>query len=266
MLRVFKNVIVVEGTLNSVLAFKEDVTDSQGNFNPFNAFEALPDDEMISRKVFFDDKDSIESYKKEMQAEDVFFLGIKGSSYREKFQSFWCQSLNGESKALKRDHFQLVIEYESDKLVMSEWLATSLRFPDLMFFLKFWDLKGVHDATILIQNGEIHYKANQSYFKDAKGFSICLDENMAWIYVMPPEAKMQKKARKHVDPKDILPLHEHMVKVEDPLTFCKHFPFELFISWTIDDDNYFLPRPNTIIHPDVLPSPKKEAHVDDFEM
>ena len=266
MTRVFKNVIIIEGRLKDVLDLKEAITDAHGDLNPFKFFESLPDDEMISRKVFFDDKDSIESYKKEMQAEDDLFLNDKRNCYREKFQSFWCQSLNGESKALKRDHFQLVIEYESDKLVMNEWLSTSLRFPDLLFLLEFWDCKDRFDAEILIQEGEIYYKSNHSYFKDADGYSICLDGKMEWTYVMPPESKMKGKARKYVDPTQIIPLKEQMNKIEDPFTFFKHFPFELFISWTIDDDNYFLPRPNTIIHPDALPSPDVEPQADDFDM
>jgi hypothetical protein len=263
--RKYKNTIIIEGTVADVLSFKDQVTDSQGNFNPFDLFESLIDKELVSKRMTPKNPDIKLKYKKDVQRENHTFSTEKGSKYREKFESYWSQSIQGAGGKSKKDHFQLVIGYDSEYIPANEWYGTSLRFPNLMFLLKTYHVNDLYDGTFLFQNGEMYYKTSYSYFRDSNGYSICLDKNMTWIYVMHPEAKMQNKARKYVDPGQVIPLEHQMIKIDNPASFCRYFPYELFISWYIDEDNYFLPRPNTVFHPDMLPSAETEP-VDDFDM
>jgi hypothetical protein len=252
--RRFKNIITIEGTVGEVLRFKDQVTDTQGNFNLYDLFNSLIDKEPTSKSIFSDNPTAKQKLGNETQ--------------REKFESFWSQSIQGSIASSKKDYFQLVSGYDSDNIPAKNWYLTSLRFPNLMFFVNFYHVNDLYDGTFLFQNGEMYYKTSQSYFKDASGYSICLDKNMTWTYVMHPKAKMQKKARKHVDLSHVVPLQHQMVKIDNPTIFCESFPYEKFTSWYVDEDNYLLPRPNTVIHPDMFPSPyiEREPQADDFDM
>ena len=260
----YKNIIFIEGTKADVQSFKDQVTDTKGKFNPFNLFESLIDKEHASIGMLLTNPEKRLKYRKDIQRQNLEF-STEQERYSQKIDILRRNSIQGAGPLSKKDHYQLVVEYVSDFIPAMELYGASLRFPNIIFFLQTDQGIHIYDGTFLFQNGEIYYKTSHSYFKDSNGYSIDLNLGAKWYYVYHPVVDRQNRTTKYVDLGQLIPLQDQMIKIDNPISFCRNFPYELFISWNIQTDSYFFHKPNTVFHPEMLPSPETEPD-DDFDL
>jgi hypothetical protein len=251
--KTYKLIVLIEGSAKKILDLKERITGKNGEFNPYKYFETLIDDEELPSQLFERESDMGKKYKSETQDKYRLLSAKARVENSPAFQSFWNASINGITILPANDLHQLLITYEADEIEIKEWYSISVKFPELFFFVRFVHFDDYYQGEIVIDRGEVFYNPKQSYLKDKNGYSIVLSDGNRWKYVIHPKSKLEGKISKCVLQEDVVPLKEQMDKIKNPIEFCRFFPYELFHSWLYNEDNYFNPRPDTLIHPDMLP-------------
>ncbi|MFO0450568.1 MAG: hypothetical protein ACK52I_18230 [Pseudomonadota bacterium] len=247
--------VLVEGNATEVMALKKLITNSAGLFDPLACFKSFSKsrDFILPKDLLFSDYDSFKA--------DELILKDRP---RRSFRSFWNQSVNGCIKGDRSNLFQLNFTFDSTSLFQSEWHAVSMKFPGLMIYLFFSEYDDIYEGRLVFKNGKIYRSTSQEYIKDRDGYSICLDENFQWFYVIPLDIKMQGIDPIYVGEDKIVPLVYQLSEVTEQVEFCNCFPIESFPSWLIEDEYYFELRPNTVFYP--YPNKPEEPDAADFSM
>lgn len=250
----FRLKIIIEGDSDKVLELKELITDQNGELNPFKLFQDIVTDPSIPESL---SRRSRVVENENPEIDHKFFCD-------ERFRSFWGQSINGNCLQNCSKLFQLTFEYRSEEMNMSEWYGISLKFPMLTFLISFRHWNNIYCGHILMIQNRVYRTISHQYYRDRDGYSMFLDGELNWTYVLPMELKLRKAQRIVVHKEKILPLNEQLGEVENPIEFFSEFPLETFPCWLIEDEHYFEPRPNTVFYP--YPNKPEEPDAADFSM
>lgn len=246
--------IIIEGDSNKVLELKEQITDQNGELNPFKLFQDIHTDPSIPESLF---RRSRVVENENTETDHKLFC-------YESFRSFWGQSINGNCLQNCSKLFQLTFEYSSDEMNMSEWYGISLKFPKLTFLISFSHWNNIYCGHILMIQNRVYRTISHQYYRDRDGYSMFLNGDLNWTYVLPIELRLREVERIAVLKEKIPPLKEQLGEVEKPIEFFSEFPLETFPCWLIEDEHYFEPRPNTVFYP--YPEKTEELDAADFSM
>lgn len=254
LMRKYNLLVIIEGDVNDVVSFKNLVTNSAGYFDASSFFKNFVDSSDVTLPAELNYGDYDFSTPDDLILEDGSSVG---------FESFWNQSLNGSDSGDRRGLFQLRFAVDAISIFQSVWYSVSIRYPGITICISFSDYDDCFEGNLLFINGKIFRSVTQEGARDKMGYNVFLNSKNQWAYVRPFEQRAKGLEPRLVEEKYILPLKDQLSLVEDTIDFCNNIPIETFPSWFSNEDNYYVPRPNTVYYP--YPVKISEPDPNDFD-